>query len=79
MVVTPVLEELQHLADSTDPIRRARGRRGLEVLETLKREPFVDLEVIDDPQPETKEVDLKLDGTVFSFGGSRIKAAALRS
>jgi uncharacterized protein YacL len=60
VVVAPVLEELQHLADSADPIRRARGRRGLDVLETLKREPFVDLEVIDDPQPDIKEVDLKL-------------------
>lgn len=60
LVMAPVLEELQHLADSADPIRRARGRRGLEVLETLKREPFVDLEVIDDPQPQIKEVDLKL-------------------
>jgi uncharacterized protein YacL len=60
LVIGPVLEELHQLADSADPMRRARGRRGLEVLETLKREPFVDLEVIDDPQPDIKEVDLKL-------------------
>jgi uncharacterized protein YacL len=60
VVIHPVLEELQQLADSAEPTRRARGRRGLEVLETLKREPFIELDVIDDPQPDIAEVDLKL-------------------
>jgi uncharacterized protein YacL len=60
IVIQPVLDELQHLADSADPLRRARGRRGLEVLETLRREPHVDLEVIDDTHPTVAEVDSKL-------------------
>ena len=60
VVIQPVLDELDRLAKLSDPHRRARGRRGLEVLETLQREPFVDIDVISDPQPDTDEVDLKL-------------------
>ena len=48
LVIQPVLEELQRLADSAEPTRRARGRRGLELLEALRREPSIDLEVIAD-------------------------------
>jgi uncharacterized protein YacL len=60
IVIQPVLDELQRLADSADPLRRGRGRRGLEVLETLRREPFVDLEVVEDSQRDVAEVDAKL-------------------
>jgi uncharacterized protein YacL len=60
VVIQPVLGELQRLADSADPLRRARGRRGLEVLETLRREPSVDLDVVPDSKPEVAEVDAKL-------------------
>ncbi len=60
IVIQPVLDELQHLADSADPLRRARGRRGLDVLETLRREPHVDLVVAPDSQPDVDEVDAKL-------------------
>jgi uncharacterized protein YacL len=59
-VPTPVLGELQHFADSPDDARRAKGRRGLEVLETLKREPGVDLEVVELDVPAVPEVDGKL-------------------
>ncbi|HEX3705694.1 MAG TPA: TRAM domain-containing protein [Mycobacteriales bacterium] len=60
VVIQPVLDELDRLAKLPDPLRRARGRRGLEVLETLRREPFVDLDVMPDPQSGTQEVDQKL-------------------
>ncbi|HEX3898881.1 MAG TPA: TRAM domain-containing protein [Mycobacteriales bacterium] len=60
VVIQPVLDELDRLAKTPDPLRRARGRRGIEVLETLRREPFIDLDVIPDPQPEVDEVDEKL-------------------
>jgi uncharacterized protein YacL len=60
IVIQPVLDELQRLADSSDPLRRGRGRRGLEVLETLRREPFVDLDIVEDSQPDVAEVDAKL-------------------
>ncbi len=60
LVPTPVLAELQGLADAGDDLRRARGRRGLEVLEALKREEAVELEVLDLDVPGVHEVDAKL-------------------
>lgn len=60
LVCLPVVDELQALADSHDDSRRIRGRRGLDVLQTLKREPSARLEVIEDPAPELAEVDAKL-------------------
>lgn len=55
-----VLAELQGLADAGDPVRRGRGRRGLETLEALQREPDVELEVLDVELPAVPEVDVKL-------------------
>lgn len=60
LVPTPVLGELQGFADASDDARRAKGRRGLEVLETLKREPNVRLEVLDLDVPGVPDVDGKL-------------------
>jgi uncharacterized protein YacL len=60
LVPAPVLGELQGLADAGDDLRRAKGRRGLEVLEALKREPGVELEVLDVDVPGVREVDAKL-------------------
>jgi len=60
VVATAVLGELQGLADAADPLRRQRGRRGLEVLQALQREPVIDTEVADDEHPEIPEVDAKL-------------------
>jgi uncharacterized protein YacL len=59
-VPNPVLAELQGLADAGDDLRRSRGRRGLEVLETLQREPGVDVEPLDLDVPGVAEVDAKL-------------------
>ena len=55
-----VLAELQYIADSSDALRRNRGRRGLEVLNMLQKEPLVDIEFIDEDVPEVTEVDMKL-------------------
>ncbi|HMC67905.1 MAG TPA: hypothetical protein VKJ07_02015, partial [Mycobacteriales bacterium] len=60
VVASAVLGELQGLADASDPLRRQRGRRGLEVLQALQREPVIDTEVADDEHPEIPEVDAKL-------------------
>jgi len=60
LITTPVLGELQGLADAGDDLRRARGRRGLEVLETVRREPGIDVVVIDDEVPGVADVDAKL-------------------
>ncbi len=60
LVPTPVLAELQGLADAGDDLRRGRGRRGLEVLDALRREDGVELEVLDLDVPGVHEVDAKL-------------------
>lgn len=52
-----VLKELQHFADSPDPLRRAKGRRGLEALERLKE--LLPLEVVEEA-PKGESVDEKL-------------------
>jgi len=66
----PVLAELQALADAGDDHRRAKGRRGLDVLDQLKREPGVDVEVIDDEARDVPEVDAKLVRTCLDRGAA---------
>jgi uncharacterized protein YacL len=60
LVPQPVLDELQGLADAGDDTRRAKGRRGLETLESLRRQRDLDVEVVGDPAREVPEVDAKL-------------------
>lgn len=57
-----VLAELQAIADSSDRQRRARGRRGLDILNRLRGNPAVDLQMYDRelPEFEGQPVDLKL-------------------
>jgi uncharacterized protein YacL len=55
-----VLEELQRIADSPDTMRRARGRRGLEIVARLQKEDRVPVEIADETHAEIAEVDGKL-------------------
>jgi len=55
-----VLCELQQVADSSDSLKRQRGRRGLEVVERLQKMTWLDLRVLDDDVPGTAAVDQKL-------------------
>ena len=55
-----VLRELQQIADSTDPIKRQRGRRGLEILNNIQKEPGMDISIHEQDFTETNEVDAKL-------------------
>ena len=55
-----VLDELQHIADSSDTLRRNRGRRGLEILSRMQKEPGTPVEIVEDDVPEIAEVDAKL-------------------
>ncbi len=55
-----VLAELQNVADSDDPMRRNRGRRGLEMLNSLRQTADLAVEIIEEEVPEIKEVDAKL-------------------
>ena len=64
-----VLHELQQIADSTDPIKRQRGRRGLEILQTIQKEPGLDISINEEDFPETREVDTKLVKLAKLIGG----------
>ena len=55
-----VLNELQHIADSPDALRRNRGRRGLEVLNRLQKESSAPVRFSDQDVPGVREVDDKL-------------------
>ena len=55
-----VLEELRHVADSADPIKRAKGRRGLDVLSALRNELGQRLSIDKSSLPEGVEVDAEL-------------------
>jgi uncharacterized protein YacL len=55
-----VLEELQRIADAGDPVRRAKGRRGLRVVEGLRASTDVVCDVVDRDFPGTPEVDARL-------------------
>ncbi|MCK4804064.1 MAG: TRAM domain-containing protein [Spirochaetes bacterium] len=55
-----VLDELQQIADSSDSVKRTRGRRGLDVLNRLKKDSGTLLRITDQDFPETFEVDSKL-------------------
>ena len=55
-----VLKELQTVADSPDPIRQARGRRGLEVLNELRRIKHLDIRIPESHVSRRQDVDAKL-------------------
>jgi uncharacterized protein YacL len=55
-----VLEELQYVADSSDDLRRTRGRRGLDILKRLQQQNPLRVEFIDDDIPGAAGVDSKL-------------------
>ncbi|MEN6325573.1 MAG: PIN domain-containing protein [Syntrophomonas sp.] len=60
IVPTFVIEELQHIADSSDHIRRNKGRRGLELLAKMQKHPRIKIDIIETDIWEEKEVDAKL-------------------
>ena len=55
-----VLNELQHIADSSDMLRRNRGRRGLDILGRLQKDPIVQVRITDMDVEDVREVDDKL-------------------
>jgi uncharacterized protein YacL len=63
-----ILNELQHIADSSDPLKRARGRRGLDILNKLQKNPQVKIEVMEIDFPKIKEVDSKLIALAKEIG-----------
>jgi len=55
-----VLEELRHIADSSDSLKRNRGRRGLDILNEIQKQMIVSVEIVDFNTKENLEVDSKL-------------------
>ena len=55
-----VLEELQKLSDSSDTLKRNRGRRGLDLLQSMREELENSMEIVDFDYDDMQEVDLKL-------------------
>ncbi|MGB9791345.1 MAG: PIN/TRAM domain-containing protein [Thermacetogeniaceae bacterium] len=55
-----VLEELQHIADSSDSLRRNKGRRGLDILNQMRKEQGIRIEIRDFDGLEKMDVDSKL-------------------
>ena len=62
IIIVPrfVLRELQQIADSADPVKRARGRRGLEMLNRIQRNGKIEVKIHDGDFPEETGVDAKL-------------------
>jgi len=88
MLIVPrfVLAELQHIADSNDPIIRARGRRGLEMLTRIQQNKRNEVKIHDADFPEETLVDAKLvrltralDGKLYTNDYNLGKVAELQS
>jgi uncharacterized protein YacL len=64
-----VLRELQLVADSTDPMKRNRGRRGLDVMHRIQKMTSVQVQIVEEDFPQVREVDLKLIELAKQFEG----------
>ena len=67
-----VLEELQHIADSPNSLRRVRGRRGLDVLQSMRDDETLKIEVMNVDFNDVQEVDSKLVRLAQKVGGKII-------
>lgn len=55
-----ILQELQYIADSPDPMRRTKGRRGLDILHRMQKLTNIKVNIVQEDFPRIKEVDAKL-------------------
>ena len=67
-----VLEELQHIADSPDALKRVRGRRGLDILQKIRKESRMKVEITEADFEDIAEVDSKLLQLAQEVGGKII-------
>ncbi len=65
-----VLSELQHIADSSDTLKRTRGRRGLDVLKRLQDERASKVLIVEEDYEDVQEVDMKLVRLAKNMSGS---------
>ena len=55
-----VLRELQLVADSSDSLKRNRGRRGLDILSRMQKNPELHIRIVEEDFPQVRDVDMKL-------------------
>lgn len=67
-----VLKELQAVADASDPLKRNRGRRGLDILHRIQKTSGIDVIISDMDFPAIKEVDLKLIELAKAMSGKLV-------
>lgn len=67
-----VLDELQHIADSADSLKRVRGRRGLDILQRVQTQPEIQVEIVNVDYEDIAEVDAKLVRLAQEMGGKLI-------
>jgi uncharacterized protein YacL len=65
-----VVDELQHIADSSDSLRRARGRRGLDILNQMQKERHLEVRTYDDMVDPNEPVDKRLVSLAKSLNGA---------
>ena len=80
-----VLKELQQIADNKDGLKRNRGRRGLEILSKIQKNPAIDVRIHEEDFPDIADVDAKLiklakvlDGKIFTNDFNLGKVAELQ-
>ena len=66
-----VLTELQHIADSSDTLKRTKGRRGLDVLKRMQTDDGPNILITDEDFADVAEVDLKLVRLAKKHGWTR--------
>ncbi len=64
-----VLRELQLVADSSDPLKRNRGRRGLDILQRMQKMSNISVQIVEEDFPQLREVDLKLIELARAYEG----------
>jgi uncharacterized protein YacL len=67
-----ILHELQHIADSSDSLKRARGRRGLDILHRIQKMSHMEVRITEEDFPKIREVDSKLIALAKSLGAKVI-------
>ena len=64
-----VLRELQLVADSSDPLKRNRGRRGLDILQRMQKMANISVQIVEEDFPHLREVDMKLIELARAYEG----------
>ncbi|MBI3015575.1 MAG: TRAM domain-containing protein [Candidatus Tectomicrobia bacterium] len=67
-----ILKELQHIADSSDPLKRNRGRRGLDILQRIQKNNDLEVRFVENDFPKIREVDAKLIELAKAMGAKVI-------